>query len=258
MKIKEIKEILSTSSVSQETLLQLSQNKRVGVKNLLAAYYKAEKEKEILKEEYKKRTIYEEKCYKLGYNYICGIDEVGRGSLAGPLVVASVILKKDSYFPGLCDSKKLSSAKREELYKKIISEAVSYAIVELDNYEIEKYNIYSATKIAMKMAIKKLSVKPDFILVDAMPLDDLETPNFSIIKGDDKSVSIAAASVIAKVCRDNLMKEYAKKYSYYDFENNKGYGTKKHLEGLKNHGICDIHRRDFEPIKSMIRKRGLK
>lgn len=258
MNIKEIKEILSSDNVSQETLLHLSKDKRMGVKKLLSAYYKKQKQKQDLKNEYKKRMLYEEKCYESGYKYVCGIDEVGRGPLAGPVVAAAVILKKDSYFPGLCDSKKLSSLKREELYKKIISEAVSYSLVELDNYEIEKYNIYEATKIAMKGAIKKLSIQPDFILVDAMPLGDVSIPNYSIIKGDDKSVSIAAASVIAKVYRDRLMKEYAKKYPYYDFENNMGYGTKKHLEGLKNHGICEIHRRDFEPIKSMIKKRGLK
>ena len=149
-------------------------------------------------------------------------------------------------------AKKLSEKKREELYEQIKKEAVAYAICEVDNIEIEKYNIYNAARIAMQRAVEKLKVKPDFLLIDAMPFENYPIPNFSMVKGDEKSVSIAAASVIAKVYRDNLMKEYAKKYPHYDFENNAGYGTKKHLEGLKEHGVTSIHRRDFEPIKSMI------
>ena len=123
---------------------------------------------------------------------------------------------------------------------------------ECDNIEIEKYNIYNAARIAMQRAVEKLEVKPDFLLIDAMPFENYPIPNFSMVKGDEKSVSIAAASVMAKVYRDNLMKEYAKKYPNYDFENNAGYGTKKHLEGLKEYGVTPIHRRDFEPIKSML------
>ena len=138
------------------------------------------------------------------------------------------------------------------MYEQIKQEAVAYAICEVDNIEIEKFNIYNAARIAMQRAVEKLEVKPDFLLIDAMPFENYPISNFSMVKGDEKSVSIAAASVIAKVHRDNLMKEYAKKYPYYDFENNAGYGTKKHLEGLKEYGITPIHRRDFEPIKSMI------
>ena len=122
--------------------------------------------------------------------------------------------------------------------------------------EIEKYNIYNAARIAMQRAVEKLDVKPDFLLIDAMPFENYPIPSYSMVKGDEKSVSIAAASVIAKVYRDNLMKKYASKYPYYDFENNAGYGTKKHLEGLRKHGITPIHRRDFEPIKSMIKRGG--
>ena len=124
--------------------------------------------------------------------------------------------------------------------------------VVLSNEEIERYNIYNAARIAMQRAVEQLKVRPDFLLIDAMPFENYPIPNFSMVKGDEKSVSIAAASVIAKVYRDRLMKEYAKKYPHYDFENNAGYGTKKHLEGLKEHGITPIHRRDFEPIKSMV------
>ncbi|MBF0713456.1 ribonuclease HII [Gemella sp. GH3] len=253
MKISEIKDKLKNSNVSDELLLELSNDERIGVKKLLDSYYKQISKEKIQQEEYASRTIYEQKCYNLGYKYICGIDEVGRGPLAGPVVAAAVILKKDSYFPGLADSKKLTKAKREELYSKIVEECLDYSIVELDNKQIAKHNIYNATKIAMIKAVNNLSIKPDFLLIDAMPLDIPDINSHSIIKGDDKSVSIAAASVIAKVYRDRLMEQYAIKYPYYDFENNMGYGTKKHLIGLEKYGVCDIHREDYEPIKSMLK-----
>ena len=145
---------------------------------------------------------------------------------------------------------------KKSFYEKIIEEALAYAICEVSNEEIEKYNIYNAARIAMQRAVEQLKVRPDFLLIDAMPFENYPIPNFSMVKGDEKSVSIAAASVIAKVYRDRLMKEYAKKYPHYDFENNAGYGTKKHLEGLKAYGITPIHRRDFEPVKSMIKQGG--
>lgn len=253
MKINEIKKILLEDNVSEEIILALKEDSRAGVKKLLEKYYKKIEKEENLRKDYLKKTIYEQKCYDLGYNYICGIDEVGRGPLAGPVVAAGVILKKGSYYAGLTDSKKLSKLKREELCEKIKKTALAYSIVEIDNYEIEKHNIYNATKIVMKKVIDELKLKPDFVLIDAMPLE-INIPNFSIIKGDEKSVSIAAASVLAKVYRDNLMERYAKKYPHYDFENNMGYGTKKHLEAIYKYGVCDIHRRDFEPIKTIIKK----
>lgn len=256
MKISDIKTILSDTSVDKEIVATLRKDDRLGVKKLLEAYEKKIEKKAKLKVEYKQKSIYEEKCYTLGLNKICGVDEVGRGPLAGPVVAAAVILKKNSYFEGLTDSKKLSEKKREELDEKIRKEALAYAIAAVDNTTIEQYNIYQASKIAMKKAVESLDIKPDYILVDAMPLDNVEIKSHSIIKGDEKSISIAAASVLAKVYRDKLMKQYAKQYPYYDFENNMGYGTKKHLEGLKQYGISPIHRRDFEPIKSMI-KRGI-
>ena len=150
----------------------------------------------------------------------------------------------------------LETIKSLESFQKIKEEAVAYAICEVSNEEIERYNIYNAARIAMQRAVEQLKVRPDFLLIDAMPFENYPIPNFSMVKGDEKSVSIAAASVIAKVYRDRLMKEYAKKYPHYDFENNAGYGTKKHLEGLKAYGITPIHRRDFEPIKSMIKQGG--
>lgn len=255
MKINEIKLLLNEDTISEEIISELEKDNRAGVKKLLQSYKSKQEKKLFLKKEYEKRTEFENKCYNRGYNYICGIDEVGRGPLAGPVVAAAVILKKGSYFEGLNDSKKLSKVKREHLCEQIKKEAVAYSIIEIDNTEIEKYNIYRATQISMIRAIDSLSISPDFLLIDAMPLN-VTIPNVSIVKGDEKSVSIAAASVIAKVHRDKLMLEYAKKYPYYDFENNAGYGTPNHLAGIKKYGICSIHRRDFEPIKSIIKKGG--
>lgn len=254
MKISEIKVLLQQDVVSEELLKELAEDERTGVQKLLISYNKRVEQEAKLKEQYVEKTVYEQKCYQNNFQYICGIDEVGRGPLAGPVVAAAVILKRDSYFPGLTDSKKLSKTKREQLALLIKEQALAYSIVELDNYEIEKHNIYNAARIAMEKAVEKLSLKPDFLLVDAMPLTIRHIPHHNIIKGDEKSVSIAAASVLAKVYRDDLMVKYAKKYPYYDFENNMGYGTKKHLDGINEYGICDIHRRDFSPIKQIIEK----
>ena len=256
MKINEVKEILSQDNPNEEILEQLRNDKRSGVQKLLTSFDKKQEKKLFYKKEYEKKSFYENKCYNKGCKYICGIDEVGRGPLAGPVVAAAVILKQGSYFEGLNDSKKLSEKKREELFEKIIEEALAYAICEVSNEEIERYNIYNAARIAMQRAVEQLKVRPDFLLIDAMPFENYPIPNFSMVKGDEKSVSIAAASVIAKVYRDRLMKEYAKKYPYYDFENNAGYGTKKHLEGLKAYGITPTDRRDFEPVKSIIKQGG--
>ena len=252
MKINKIKEIFSQEVVEKEIIETLQNDERIGVKKILLSYNKKQEKKNFLKKEYEKKSFYENKCYNNGYKYICGVDEVGRGPLAGPVVAAAVILKPDNYFEGLNDSKKLSKTKREELYDKIKTEALAYAVCEVDNREIEKYNIYNASRIAMQKAIEKLSQTPDFLLIDAMPFENYPISNFSMVKGDEKSVSIAAASVIAKVHRDHLMEDYSKKYPYYDFENNAGYGTKRHLEALDKYGICPIHRRDFEPIKTII------
>ncbi len=253
MKISEVKEFLEQETPDKDILLKLRTDERVGVQKLVESYDKRQEKKFFYKKEYEKKSFYENKCYNRGCKYICGIDEVGRGPLAGPVVAAAVILKKDSYFEGLNDSKKLSKKKREELFEQITKEAVAYSICEVDNIEIEKYNIYNAARIAMMRAVEKLDIKPDFLLIDAMPFENYSIPNFSMIKGDEKSVSIAAASVVAKVYRDNLMEKYAKEYPYYDFENNAGYGTKKHLDALEKYGVSPIHRRDFEPIKSIIK-----
>lgn len=177
--------------------------------------------------------------------YICGIDEVGRGPLAGPVMAAAVILPKDEEILYLNDSKKLSEKKREELYNIIMEKAVAVGVGTVDEKVIDDINILNATYEAMRQAISKLSVKPDMLLVDAVHIPDVDIRQVGIVKGDARSISIAAASIIAKVTRDRLMTELDSKYPGYDFASNKGYGTKVHLEALENIGACEIHRRSF-------------
>ena len=176
---------------------------------------------------------------------IAGIDEVGRGPLAGPVVAAAVILPEDFDVPGLGDSKKLSEKRREELFDIITERAVAYGIGMADHSIIDEINILQATKLAMKEAISSLQQQPDYILFDAMRIDDLEIPQESVIKGDAKVLAVAAASIVAKVTRDRMMAEYSAEYPGYAFEKNKGYGTKEHYEGIREHGMCPIHRRTF-------------
>lgn len=190
--------------------------------------------------------LYERKLYNNGTRYICGIDEAGRGPLAGPVVVASVILPQDSMIEGINDSKKVSEKKRQKIYEQIIQEAISCTVGIVDNNRIDDINILNATKEALHLSIKKLKVKPDIILVDALEGINTEgIPYTSIIKGDAKVYSIAAASIIAKVTRDNMMYEWDKKYPQYGFASHKGYGTAKHIEAIKSNGICEIHRKTF-------------
>ena len=195
---------------------------------------------------------YERQANAEGYDLIAGVDEAGRGPLAGPVAVAAVILPRELYLPFLNDSKKLSEKRRETLYDMIREQAVAYSVVLVDREIIDKDNIYEATKNGMYDAILKLSQKPDKVLIDAMPLDKLPIPSISIVKGDAKSASIAAASVLAKVTRDRFMREMDKVYPEYGFKNHKGYGTKAHIEAIKKYGPCPLHRETFEPIKSMI------
>ncbi len=193
----------------------------------------------------------EKKYYEKGTKYICGIDEAGRGPLAGPVVVASVIMPEDSMIEGVNDSKKVSEKKREKLYEQIIEEAISYGVGIIDQNEIDDINILNATKKGLTTSLKELSVKPDIILVDALKgIDTLGIPYQSIIKGDAKSYSIAAASIIAKVTRDRIMRQWAEIYPQYEFEKHKGYGTAKHISLIKEYGICPLHRKSF--LKNII------
>ncbi len=195
---------------------------------------------------------YETKYHALGYEYIAGTDEAGRGPLCGPVVAAAVILPKGYNLPGLNDSKQLSEKQREKFYKIIMAEALSVGISVIDNNEIDRINILEASRKAMQEAINKLSIKPDFVLTDAM---DIHTPNhLAIIKGDAKSLSIAAASVIAKVTRDHIMYEYDKMYPEYEFAKHKGYPTKKHLAKLEMYGILNIYRKTYKPVQKFVER----
>ena len=208
---------------------------------------------QMLKEKLTTMKQYENALYEKGIELVGGIDEVGRGPLAGPVVTACVVLPKDFDVLGIDDSKKLSEKKREELYDKILENAIAYGIGIVDNEKIDEINILEATKLAMqisyqnanKMLLERNLGALEHILIDAVVLKDVPCNQTSLIKGDQKSVSIAAASIVAKVTRDRMMVEWAKDYPWYGFESNKGYGTKAHYEGIAAHGITPIHRKTF-------------
>lgn len=193
---------------------------------------------------------YEKKCLDAGYKYICGVDEVGRGPLAGPVTCTAVIMPLDDLIQGVNDSKKVSKNKRIKLYDVIVEKAIAVNTVSYDNHQIDEMNILEATKACMRDAIMGLSVKPDIVLVDALKLD-IPYKTMGIIKGDALSYSIASASIVAKVTRDKFMFEMAEKHPEYDFQNNVGYGTAKHIAALKEFGPTPIHRKTF--IKNFVK-----
>lgn len=204
------------------------------------------KEKELLR--LQKLKEIEEEIYNKNseINYICGIDEAGRGPLAGPVVVASAIMPRDSMIEGVNDSKKVSEKKREELYDQIIEEAIAYGVGIIDEKQIDDINILNATKLGLTTSLKELQVKPSLILVDALTkIDTLGIPYKPIIKGDALCYSISCASIIAKVTRDRIMRQWDEVYPMYGFEKHKGYGTAAHIQAIKEYGLCPIHRRSF-------------
>lgn len=208
------------------------------------------KEKELLRLQEIRKI--EEDLYSQGTEYICGIDEAGRGPLAGPVVVASVIMPKDSMIEGVNDSKKISEKKRERLYEEIVENAISYSVGIVDQKEIDRVNILNATKAGLTESIRGLKVKPEIILVDALTgIDTCGIPYQSIIKGDAKSYSIAAASIIAKVTRDRIMRQWHEVYPQYNFIQHKGYGTAAHIAAIKENGLCPLHRLSF--VKNIIK-----
>lgn len=200
---------------------------------------------------------YENNLYNEGVTLIAGVDEVGRGPLIGPVVACACILPVNFYYKDIKDSKKLSEKKREEMYKIIKENAISIGLGIVSEKVIDEVNIYEATKIAMKEAIKNLNITPEHVLIDAMKLE-LNIPSTSIIKGDAKSESIAAASIIAKVTRDHMLDEMDKEYPMYDLKNNKGYGTKKHLEALQTYGPCKYHRVSYSPVRNALNEKNTK
>lgn len=208
---------------------------------------------DIDKERVRKLYFFEDEAYSEGYNLIAGVDEAGRGSLVGEMTVAAVILPKDLYLPKLNDSKKISASIREKLYSEIVENAIAWHCELVSVEEIDEKNIYQATLNGMKRAVLNLSVKPDCVLTDAMKLDFGEKIfSRSIVHGDALSASIAAASIIAKVTRDRMADEWNKKFPEYGFGKNRGYGTKFHLDAIKKFSFTSIHRKSFNPVKSMI------
>ncbi|WP_247920089.1 ribonuclease HII [Streptococcus parasanguinis] len=249
--IKEIKERLATIDDLDHPLFEeLILDGRAGVQAAISKR-KRELQKQVDEDlRLEKMLAYEKELYAQGIDLIAGVDEVGRGPLAGPVVAATVILPKACKIPGLNDSKKIPKSKHKEIYEAVLQNAIAIGIGIKDNQVIDQVNIYEATKLAMMEAIGQLEPQPQHLLIDAMRLD-LPIPQTSIIKGDANSLSIAAASIVAKVTRDQMMEEFDKEYPGYDFAQNAGYGTAKHLAGLDKLGVTPIHRRSFEPIKSM-------
>ncbi|RBW67540.1 ribonuclease HII [Bacillus taeanensis] len=248
--IKEIEQALTAESLSIEEIESLKQDRRKGVQRLLTKWQKQQNELENIKRMFEDMSVYEKDLKLQGKQFIAGVDEVGRGPLAGPVVTAAVILPNEPIL-GLNDSKKLSKSRREELYKQIKNQAVAIGIGIMSAKEIDQHNIYQATKKAMVQAVNNLTIKPDHLLIDAMELP-LPISQTSIIKGDANSISIAAASIVAKVTRDKIMEELSQTYPQYGFEKNAGYGTKEHLNALYKYGVTEEHRKTFSPVKEMI------
>lgn len=249
--IKEIKECLATIDELDHPLFEeLILDGRVGVQAAISKR-KRELQKQVDEDlRLEKMLAYEKELYAQGIHLVAGVDEVGRGPLAGPVVAAAVILPENCKIPGLNDSKKIPKSKHYVIYQAVLDQALSIGIGIKDNQVIDQVNIYEATKLAMLESIQELDPRPQHLLIDAMKLD-LPISHTSIIKGDANSLSIAAASIVAKVTRDQMMAAYDQEYPGYDFAQNAGYGTSNHLEGLERHGVTPIHRLSFEPIKSM-------
>ena len=250
--IKEIKEELAKITELESPLFEeFEKDSRSGVQKEIQKRKKAiqaEMDEELRLEG---MLRYEKELYVQEISFIAGVDEVGRGPLAGPVVAAAVILPKNCKIKGLNDSKKIPKKKHEEIFQTVKDNALAIGIGIMDNHVIDKVNIYEATKLAMKEAVSQLELQPEHLLIDAMKLD-LPISQTSIIKGDANSLSIAAASIVAKVTRDKIMANYDQEFPGYDFGQNAGYGTAKHLEGIEKHGITPIHRTSFEPVKTLV------
>ncbi|MBA2174130.1 ribonuclease HII [Halobacillus locisalis] len=254
MTIKEIKKKLEAGQFSIEEMESFKQDSRKGVQRIVAQYETKRQKRAELKAQFETMKGFEYKAKRNGKTAIAGIDEAGRGPLAGPVVAGAVILPDDFYLEGLNDSKKLSLTKRESFYK-IIKEETDWGVGIVSNEEIDRMNIYQATKLAMMRAVEGLKRYPDHLLIDAMELEEVES-EVSLVKGDQRSVSIAAASVIAKVTRDHYMAELHKSYPMYQFASNQGYGTSDHIDALMAHGPSPYHRHSFAPVREATVRSG--
>lgn len=252
MTIQEIEQQLHGAGEDIKELVQtLRQDERKGVQRILDKWERLQEKEQLLHKKFLEMTSFEEDLRQQGFQFIAGIDEAGRGPLAGPVVAAAVVLPKDFYLLGIDDSKKLTEQKREDYFERIKTEAISVGVGIIDAAEIDRINILEAAKKAMLEAVTQLAPKPDYLLIDAVKLET-PYPAESLIKGDARSITIAAASIIAKVTRDRMMKEINKKYPEYGFSSNMGYGTAEHLEALKRYGITPYHRKTFAPVKDYI------
>ena len=250
MKISEVKELLAAAP-TPEQIAMLQADERSGVKKLLAAYYKRLEKAALEQARFESMLTYEKEYYAQGMQYVAGVDEAGRGPLAGPLVIAAVILPQAVFIAGLNDSKQLSAAKREQLYDEIIAKAVAIEVNIVSVSNIDKLNIYTATQRGMAEVLEHLPVQPQVALIDAMPVEAKEINTVSIVHGDALSASIAAASIIAKVTRDRIMERLDKLFPAYGFSHNKGYGSGAHMQAIAEFGATKWHRRSYEPVKSM-------
>ncbi|MFC4023169.1 ribonuclease HII [Oceanobacillus longus] len=247
-----IKKLMKNGELSEAAITELKMDERKGVQSLVNSYEKQKMKDKHLEANYYTMTSFERVAFSKGSNYIAGIDEAGRGPLAGPVVAAAVILPADFKLLGLNDSKQLNERTRDKFFAIIKEQAVSYGISIIGNKKIDDINIFEATKLAMREAFDQLTPVPDHLLLDAVKLDQLPCTSESLIKGDSKSVTIAAASILAKVTRDNLMKEIHKEYPVYDFASNMGYGTKHHMEKLQQAGASPYHRRSYAPVRDVL------
>lgn len=250
MKISEVKELL-LGNPSSEQIKMLQADERGGVQKLLVAYYKRLEKEAQEKERFTKMLAYESEYYAQGVQYVAGVDEAGRGPLAGPLVIAAVILPRDTFIAGLNDSKQISAAKRDKLYDEIIAKAVAIEVNIVSVSNIDKYNIYAATQRGMAQVLEHLPVQPQVALIDAMPVTAKNIECVPIVHGDALSASIAAASIIAKVTRDRIMERLDTLFPAYGFAHNKGYGSGAHMQAIAEFGATKWHRRSYEPVKSM-------
>ena len=250
MKISEVKELL-LGNPSSEQIKMLQADERGGVQKLLVAYYKRLEKEAQEKERFTKMLAYESEYYAQGVQYVAGVDEAGRGPLAGPLVIAAVILPRNAFIAGLNDSKQLSAAKRDKLYDEIIAKAVAIEVNIVSVSNIDKYNIYAATQRGMAQVLEHLPVQPQVALIDAMPVTAKNMECVPIVHGDALSASIAAASIIAKVTRDRIMERLDTLFPAYGFAHNKGYGSGAHMQAIAEFGATKWHRRSYEPVKSM-------
>ncbi|MFG6115137.1 ribonuclease HII [Halobacillus sp. MO56] len=252
--IAEVKDMLTRKQLAEKDIEELRKDTRKGIQKLLMQHEQQLQKEHAMLLKYQEMMEFEKKQYQHGHHFVAGIDEAGRGPLAGPVVAGCVVLHKDYYLEGLNDSKQLSPEKREKFFEQIVTDAFAYGSGIVTNEEIDRYNINQATKMAMTRAVENLGMTPDHVLIDAVKLEGLPCPSESLIKGDQRSVSIAAASIIAKVTRDRMMRAIHEEFPMYDFKANQGYGTSTHMEALEQFGPSPYHRRSFSPVAAAIKR----